>query len=61
MKDVYVIYNKTGKLFINENEQMTEKGKIKYYDKIGDAMRIAAHFNSIIGYPTFKVYPQKIK
>ena len=60
MKDVYVIYNKTGKLFINENEQMTEKGKVKYYNKIGDAMRIAAHFNSIIGYPTFKVFVQLI-
>ena len=60
MKEVYVIYNKTGKLFIDKNEKMSESGTVKQFDKIGEAMEKAAHFNEIIGYPTFKVFVQLI-
>lgn len=55
-KEVYVIYSQTGKLFINDQNQMVEFGIPYEYPTFGAAMEIASYWNSVIGYPTFKVF-----
>ena len=55
-KEVYVIYSRTGKLFINEQNQMVEFGIPCEYPTFGAAMEIASYWNGVIGYPTFKVF-----
>ena len=41
-KEVYVIYSQTGKLFINEQNQMVEFGIPCEYPTFGAAMEIAS-------------------
>lgn len=61
MKDVYVVYAKTGKLFIDENNNMVENGNPGEFATIGEAMEKASYWNNIVGYPTFKVFSYAVK